>query len=194
MKRLFTILLGIVLAIVVAILGYTFMNKDNLDTNSNASPVATAQTTPNPNGLEDTDTPIVMESTPVVNVLNSNSLSDASIGNGTVEQAVISNNNSVETVNNQSVYSTGLPADKQDPEKLAQRRNVYLSLNEMLDALSLGEAPDVDQVHSISQELVRLTNEGYIPVEDAINTFDFMRKALPGMDIPLNEYIEQLNP
>lgn len=100
--------------------------------------------------------------------------------------------NSHAAVDNNSVYSTGLPADKNDPVKLAERRQVYVSINKIINGVSVGELPQLDEVQYIGSELVRLTKAGYIPVEDAQNTFEYLEQNIPVMGQELNFYARQI--
>lgn len=91
-----------------------------------------------------------------------------------------------------SVYGTGLPADKNDPVKLEKRQQVFGDLAQFTTGMSQATASNPEQVLKRCDELVSLTQDGYVPKQDAINQLIFLQKAMPHLSPQLQQRLVQL--
>lgn len=93
-----------------------------------------------------------------------------------------------------SIYSTGLPADKNDPALLAERQAAFDRLYTMVRDQSRGVPLDQRAALDVVDQLIRLHHQGYIPAQDVINALNYLKKAVPDLDVHIASRIKQIQP
>lgn len=87
---------------------------------------------------------------------------------------------------------TGLPPDKNDPAMLAKRKQVFMDITDIMTNMARGEKPESGVIITHANDIVMLTEAGYVPKEDSLNSLDFLRKAFPELDIELSRISENV--
>lgn len=88
---------------------------------------------------------------------------------------------------------TGLPPDKNDPAMIAKRKQVFMDITDIMTNMARGQKPELDVIISHANDIVMLTEAGYVPQQDALNSLDFLRKAFPELDIELSRISEKVS-
>src|SRR5690606_656406 len=77
-------------------------------------------------------------------------------------------------------------------ELIQQRDRLYQDVEEISNALSVGQQPDVGQVREFSDKQKQRVKTGALSANDAISYCQFLRQILPAMDHQINQQILQL--
>lgn len=87
---------------------------------------------------------------------------------------------------------TGLPPDKNDPVLIAKRKQVFDDITDILTNMARGVKPERTEMITHAQDMVALTEQGYIPKADALNSMAFLQKAFPELKTELQTFYDQM--